>query len=188
MTATGLPSHDGSSWLAGFGSFMGELHDLQLPGLASPSFQIPCRKSRLAYRWLIRYHNYWWWRSYPYEIQGLCGRILQRHGRHSCTAQPVDHMINLEPGFNLPYGQIYYLSEVKLKTLQAYIKTNTAKRFIQQLSSPTAALFVFAKKMDGGLRLCVGSWALNRATVKNRYPRPMRRSTKNRYEKCSNGY
>ena len=35
MTATGSPSHDGSCGLAGFGSFLGELLDLQFLGILS---------------------------------------------------------------------------------------------------------------------------------------------------------
>jgi hypothetical protein len=38
--------------------------------------------------------------------------------------RPIDHTIDLEPGFNLPYGQIHNLSEIKLRTLKAYIETN----------------------------------------------------------------
>jgi len=86
---------------------------------------------------------------------------------------PIDHTINLEPGFNIPYGRIYNLSEVELKTLKAYIETNLANGFIQRSSSPAAAPILFVKKKDSGLRLCVDYRALNGATVKNRYPLPL---------------
>jgi hypothetical protein len=65
--------------------------------------------------------------------------------------RPIDHAIDLEPGFNIPYGRIYNLSEVELKTLKAYIETNLANGFIQRSSSPAAAPILFAKKKDGGL-------------------------------------
>ena len=63
----------------------------------------------------------------------------------------IDHAINLEPGFKLPYGQIYNLSEVELRTLKAYIETNLANGFIQWSSSSAAAPILFAKKKDKGL-------------------------------------
>jgi hypothetical protein len=85
----------------------------------------------------------------------------------------IDHAIHLEPGFNIPYGQIYNLSEVELKTLKANIETNLANGFIRRSSPPTAALILIAKKKDGGQRLCVDYRAVNRATVKNRYPLPL---------------
>jgi hypothetical protein len=87
--------------------------------------------------------------------------------------RPIDHAIDLEPGFNIPYGRIYNLSEVELNTHQAYIETNLANGFIKRSSSPTAAPIVCAKKKDGGLRLCVDYRSLNGATVKNQYPLPL---------------
>jgi hypothetical protein len=85
----------------------------------------------------------------------------------------TDHAIDLEPGYNLPYGRIYNLSEFELRTLKAYIEANLANGFIQRSSSPAAAPILFAKKMDGGLRLCVDYRAFNKATVNNRYPLPL---------------
>jgi hypothetical protein len=81
--------------------------------------------------------------------------------------RPVDHTIDVEPGYKLPYGRIYNLSEFELKTLKAYIEPNLANAFIQRSSSPAAAPISFAKKKDGGLRLCVDYWALNLGRVKN---------------------
>ena len=87
--------------------------------------------------------------------------------------RPIDHAIDIERGYQLPYGQIYNLSEVELRTLKAYIETNLANGFIQRSASPAAAPILFAKKKDGGLILCVDYRALNKATVKNRYPLPL---------------
>jgi len=44
----------------------------------------------------------------------------------------IDHVIDMLPSFNIPYGRIYNPSEVKLKPFKAaYIETNIAYRFIQ---------------------------------------------------------
>jgi hypothetical protein len=85
----------------------------------------------------------------------------------------VDHAIDIEPCYQFPYGQIYNLSEVELRTLKAYIETNLADGFIQQSASPAAAPILFGKRNDRSLRLCVNYRALNNATVKNRYPLPL---------------
>ena len=81
--------------------------------------------------------------------------------------QLIDHTIDLDPGFNIPYVQIYNLSEVELRTLKAYMEPNQDDGFIHQWSSPVAALILFAMRMEGGLWLCVDYQALNRAQVKN---------------------
>jgi len=85
----------------------------------------------------------------------------------------IDHAIDLEQGFKLPYGRIYTLSDFELRTLKAYIETNLANGFIQRSSSSAAAPILFAKKKDGGLQLCVDYRALNTGTFKNRYPLPL---------------
>jgi len=87
--------------------------------------------------------------------------------------RPPDHEIDLEPGYKLPYGRIYNLSEFELKTLRAYIETNLTSGFIQRSSSPAAAPILFAKKKEGELRLCGDYRAFNLGTVKNRYPLPL---------------
>jgi hypothetical protein len=87
--------------------------------------------------------------------------------------RPIDHAIDLEPGTKLPYGRIYSLSEVELKTLKAYIETNLASGFIQRCSSPAASPILFVKKKNGSLRLFVDYQALNHASEKNRYPLPL---------------
>jgi hypothetical protein len=87
--------------------------------------------------------------------------------------RPIDHAIDLEPGFKIAYGQIYNLSEVELQTLKAYLETNLSNGFIQRSSSSAAAPILFAKKKHSGLRLCVDYRALNSATVKNQYPLPI---------------
>jgi hypothetical protein len=87
--------------------------------------------------------------------------------------RPTVHAINLEHGYKLPYRWINNLSEFELKTLKAYIEMNLASGSIQRSPSPAAAPILFAKKKDGGLRLCVDYRALNLGTVKNRYPLPL---------------
>jgi hypothetical protein len=82
----------------------------------------------------------------------------------------IDHAIDLEPGFKLPYGRIYNLPEFELRTLKAYIESNLANGFIQRSSSSAAAPILFAKNKDGGLQLWVDYQALNTGTIKNRYP------------------
>jgi hypothetical protein len=60
--------------------------------------------------------------------------------------RPIDHAIDLEPGHQMPYGRIYKLSEVNLRTLKAYIETNLANGFIQRSSSLAAAAILFARR------------------------------------------
>lgn len=86
----------------------------------------------------------------------------------------LDHSIPLEEGAKPTFGPIYNLSETELEVLKEYIETNLEKGFIRPSSSPYGAPVLFIKKPHGGgLRLCVDYRALNRVTIKNRYPLPL---------------
>ena len=84
-----------------------------------------------------------------------------------------DHAIKLVKGQQLPYGPIYSLGPVELKTLKAYIETNSANGFIRPSKSPAGAPILFDRKSDGSLRLCVNYQGLNNLTIKNRYVLPL---------------
>jgi hypothetical protein len=111
------------------------------------------------------------------HILATYGEFMEVFSNENAETLPphrsTDLAIDLEPCYNMSYWRIYNLSEFELRTLKAYIEPNIANGFIQRLSSPAAALILFVKKKDGGLRLCADYRALNLATVKNRYPLPL---------------
>ena len=90
------------------------------------------------------------------------------------------HVIKLQKDQQLPYGPIYSLSPVELKTLKTYIKTNLANGFIWPLKSPAGALIFYVGKPNGSLRLYVDYWGLNNLTIKNRYLLPLISESLNR--------
>ena len=83
------------------------------------------------------------------------------------------HTINLEDGKQPPYGSIYSLGLVELKTLKTYTKTYLKTRFIRPSKSLACAPILFNKKLNGSLRLCVYYQGLNNLTIKNRYLLPL---------------
>jgi len=172
MTATGSPSHEGRDWTAGLGSFVAEPLMTRPPG--SPfSAPTPMKSQGLT----LTEGAY----TVPTDDGGYIpakySEFVEVFSKAKAEALPphqsIDHEIDLESGYKLPYGRIYNLSEVELRTLKAYIETNLANGFIQRSSSPAAAPILFAKKKDGGLRLFVDYRALNSGTIKNRYPLPL---------------
>ena len=88
--------------------------------------------------------------------------------------RPYDHRIQLEEGAIPPSAQpIYHLTPEELNVLRKYIDENLIKRFLRPSHSPCGAPVLFVKKPDGSLRLCVDYRALNKLTIKNRYPLPL---------------
>ncbi|CAI7831920.1 unnamed protein product, partial [Closterium sp. NIES-54] len=56
--------------------------------------------------------------------------------------------------------------------LRSQIDALLEKGFIRASTSPFAAPILFTPKQDGGLRMCIDYRALNRVTIKSRYPIP----------------
>jgi RNase H-like domain found in reverse transcriptase/Reverse transcriptase (RNA-dependent DNA polymerase)/Integrase zinc binding domain/Integrase core domain/Chromo (CHRromatin Organisation MOdifier) domain len=107
------------------------------------------------------------------DYPGLADIFSKQSAAALPPRRPYDHRIPLQPDSVPPFGRLYPLSEVELKTLDEYIKENLAKGFIQPSVSPAAAPILFVKKRDGSLRLCVDYRGLNNITIKNRYPLPL---------------
>lgn len=88
----------------------------------------------------------------------------------------VDHKIELEPGHSPPFRSIYRLSYNELDELKTQLKYLLEKGFIRPSKSPYGAPVLFVRQPDGDgwkMRLCVDYRALNKITIKNRYPLPL---------------
>ena len=92
--------------------------------------------------------------------------VLAEHGPHEMK-------IDIEEGKQVPFGPLYSLSEAESAVLRDYIQKNLERGWIRPSRSKAGAPILFAKKKDGGLRLCVDYRGLNAVTVKNRYPLPL---------------
>src|SRR4051794_25451824 len=84
----------------------------------------------------------------------------------------VDHAIELVNGAEPPHRSIYALSQEELKILKETLQELLDQGFIRPSKSPYGAPILFVKKKDGSLRMCIDYRALNKLTIKNRYPLP----------------
>ncbi len=84
----------------------------------------------------------------------------------------VDHVIEVMPGVAPPTKAPYWMSHEELKELKVQLEELLAKGYIKPSKSPNGAPILFVHKKDGTLRMCVDYKALNKATMKNRYPLP----------------
>ena len=84
----------------------------------------------------------------------------------------IDHAITLVPGSEPPSRSIYHLSFEETNELKRQLGDLLAKGYIRPSVSPFGAPVLFVHKKEGTLRLCVDCRALNKITIKNRYPLP----------------
>ena len=71
-----------------------------------------------------------------------------------------------------PRKKLYPLDSVEMEALKKQVEDLLASGRIVHSSSPYGAPILFAKKKDGGLRMCIDYRALNNNTVLDRYPLP----------------
>ncbi|CAI7798909.1 unnamed protein product [Closterium sp. NIES-53] len=83
-----------------------------------------------------------------------------------------DHPIQLEPGAQPTVRTQWRLTQAELEELRSQIDALLEKGFIRASTSPFTAPILFTPKKDGGLRMCIDYRALNRVTIKSRYPIP----------------
>ena len=84
-----------------------------------------------------------------------------------------DHKIELESGAKPPAMGPYKMAPPELKELRRQLKDLLEVGFIQPSKAPYGAPVLFQRKHDGSLRMCINYRALNRVTVKNKYPIPL---------------
>ena len=84
----------------------------------------------------------------------------------------VEHVIPLLPDSQPPFQRMYRLSPSELQEVQRQITDLLSKQLIEPSVSPYGAPILFVEKKTGELRMVVDYRALNKVTVKNRYPLP----------------
>ena len=84
-----------------------------------------------------------------------------------------DHKIELESGAKPPAMGPYRMAPPELEELRRQLKDLLDAGFIQLSKAPYGAPVLFQKKHDGSLRMCIDYRALNKVTVKNKYPIPL---------------
>ncbi|WCJ29454.1 Transposon Tf2-6 polyprotein [Euphorbia peplus] len=85
----------------------------------------------------------------------------------------VDHAIELYPGMKPPARAPYRMAPPELAELRRQLEELLQAGIIRPSKSPFGAPVLFQKKADGSLRLCVDYRALNKITVRNKYPIPL---------------
>jgi hypothetical protein len=113
--------------------------------------------------------------QYQTEIRNLLGRHQQVFGSIPPGRPPdrgFEHTIELEEGGKPMITPPYRHPRRFKEEIEKAIKELLAMGDIKPSSSPFASSVVLVLKKDGTMRMCIDYWALNKKTIKNRYPIP----------------
>ena len=88
------------------------------------------------------------------------------------VSRPTDHRIDLIPDAKPPCQRRYRKGPEELAELKKQIDDYLAAGWIEPSRSPYGAGVLFARKKDGGLRLCIDYRALNKNSQADSYPMP----------------
>ncbi|GJP84906.1 hypothetical protein CLOP_g14952, partial [Closterium sp. NIES-67] len=83
-----------------------------------------------------------------------------------------DHKIQLEPGAQPTVRTQWRLTQPELDELRRQLDYLLEKGLTRPSTSPYGAQVLFTPKQDGSLRMCIDYRALNKQTIKNKYPIP----------------
>jgi hypothetical protein len=108
------------------------------------------------------------------EIQELLGEfddiIVDELPRSLPPMRSVSHHIDLIPGASLPNKTVYRLKPQENEEVKRQVQDLQDKGLVRESLSPCVVPTVLSPKKDGGWRMCTDSRAINKITIRYRFP------------------
>ena len=114
-------------------------------------------------------------KSHPPNIQEILDRHTKVFGKILHGVPPdrgIEHAIELEKEAKLVMITPYHHPKKHKDEIEKAIKELLEMGHIKPSKSPFASTVVLVKKKDGKMHMCIDYRALNKKTIKNRYPIP----------------
>jgi hypothetical protein len=112
----------------------------------------------------------------PGEIQELLEEfadiMVDELPRSLPPMRSVSHHIDLIPGANLPNKSMYRLMPQENEEIKKQVQELLDKGLVRESLSPCAVPTILSPKKDGGWRMCTESRAINKITIRYRFPLP----------------
>lgn len=114
--------------------------------------------------------------SLPCEIVSLLQEFVDVFPEEIPDGLPllrgIDHQIDCIPGASLPNRPAYRSNPEEAKEIQRQVDEFLQKGFVRESLSPCSVPVILVPKKDGTWHMCTDCRAINKITVKYRYPIP----------------
>lgn len=112
----------------------------------------------------------------PHEVQPLLREfkdiLLDEHPDELPALRDIQHCIDLIPSASLSHLPHYRLSPLEHKELHRQVSELFRKGYVRESISPCAVPALLILKKGGTWRMCIDSRAINKITIKYRFPIP----------------
>ncbi|PKU68398.1 RNA-directed DNA polymerase [Dendrobium catenatum] len=113
---------------------------------------------------------------HPLEVQPLIAEFQEIFVNELPAGLPpsrdIQHVVDLVPGVTLPNRPPYRLRPEEHEELKQQVEGLLAQGFIRPSVSPCAVPSLLVPKKDGTYRMCIDSRAVNKITIRYRFPIP----------------
>jgi len=105
-------------------------------------------------------------------LDNYCDIIVDDFPNELPPIRRISHHIDLIPGANLSNKVAYRMTSTENEEVRKQVQELLDKRLIRESLSPCAVPSVLSPKKDGGWRMCTNSRAINKITIRYRFPLP----------------
>jgi hypothetical protein len=113
----------------------------------------------------------------PEEVQELLQEfidiVVDELPRSLPPIRSVSHHIDLIPGASLPNKAAYILTPQENAEVKRQVQELLDKGLVKESLGPCVVPTVLSPKKDGGWRMCTDSRAINKITIRYRFPLPI---------------
>jgi hypothetical protein len=114
--------------------------------------------------------------DFPEEVQELLENfvdiVVDEFPNSLPPIRSISHHIDLIPGASLPNKEAYRLTPQENEEVKRQVQDLLDKGLVRESLSPCAVPTVLSPKKDGGWRMCTDSRAINKITIRYKFPLP----------------
>ncbi|KAG7532368.1 Zinc finger CCHC-type [Arabidopsis thaliana x Arabidopsis arenosa] len=144
--------------------------------LSKSQFRAECELANVAFAVIIKPHVLLSISDAPLAFHGLLEEFKDVFPSELPDGLPplrhIQHCIDLTPDSTLPNQPHYRMSPKEHDELRKQVEDLLAKGYLRESLSPCAVPALLIPKKDGSWRMCVDSRAINKITIRYRFPIP----------------